>query len=323
MSRYHGKAHRSFDSEGTSIGVSPPLSPPRHPVYFVQSPSRSESQDGEKPSFHSTPLALSPTASPLHYSFSTDAVRTAPKPGSRRVLPQPTSGVASIRQPSQKKGYVPWTPGTIIEEEEQLASSAKKKGLSRWCMFLISFLFCILLLTIGALIFWLVCQPHSPRLLVKDVMFKELEVVPGTDEGVPTRVLTVNCTILLTLSNPSQYFGVHVSASEIDLVYSELVVGTGQVPKFYQPKDSERTFSVNVAGIKLPLYGAGPSLQSITDAGGGVPFHLGGVLQSRAYVFWKFVKPKFRNYISCDVIVNSSGMAFLKLIQKACSYTRN
>ncbi|KAJ7560648.1 hypothetical protein O6H91_04G138800 [Diphasiastrum complanatum] len=318
MSRYHGKMRHSFDSEGASIGASPPQSPPRHPLYFVQSPSR-ESQDGEKPSFHSTP-----TASPLHHAFSNhpaDAVRSALKPGSRRVLPQPSARAPSTLQSSHKKPFKPWNAGTIVEEEEHLPSSSKKKGLSRWCMCLISFLICILFLTMGALIFWLVCKPHSPRLLVKDVLFSELEVVPGTDQGVPTGVLTLNCTIMLTLHNPSKYFGVHVGASEIDLFYSDLAVGSGEVSEFYQPKGSQKTFPVNVGAIKLPLYGAGPSLQSITDAGGGVPLHLGGVIQSRAYVFWKIIKPRFRNYITCDIIVNSSGMGFLKIMQKTCSYT--
>ncbi|KAJ7513973.1 hypothetical protein O6H91_23G021300 [Diphasiastrum complanatum] len=327
MSKYHGKRRSSFDSEGTSFGASPPQSP-RHPVYFVQSPSR-ESHDGDKPSIQSTP-ALSPTASPLHPSFiqlppardheNGQRVVSHPKPGSRRILPQPSYGGVALPQVSHKKGYQKWTPNSILEEEEQQAGYRKRKELSRCCMFWLSVLFCILIFLTGVLIFWLVYQPHSPQVEVKDITFFEFEVVSGTDEGVPTDVLSTNCTLTLSIMNPSKYFGVHVRPSQISLLYQDLLIGTGQVPTFYQDKNSKSMFVVVVTASKLPLYGAGPSLQSITDAGGGVTLQIGGVIESRAYVFWKFIKPRFTDYFSCNIIVSSSGVNFLKLLQKTCSY---
>ncbi|KAE9604267.1 hypothetical protein Lal_00002477 [Lupinus albus] len=59
--------HAKTDSEVTSLTASSPTrSPPRRPLYYVQSPSR-DSHDGEKTvttaSLHSTPLA-----SPHHSS---------------------------------------------------------------------------------------------------------------------------------------------------------------------------------------------------------------------------------------------------------------
>ncbi|KAJ7569681.1 hypothetical protein O6H91_01G088600 [Diphasiastrum complanatum] len=322
MSRYHGKTRQSFDSEGTSFGASPPQSP-RHPVYFVQSPSRESSHDGEKRSFQSTPV-ISPTASPIHQSFmkiapdeNGQSTASHPKPGSRRILPQPCYGGANASQTSKKKGYRKWTPSTIIEEEEQQSGFEKKRGLPRWVMFGLSLLCCILIFLAGALIFWLVCQPHSPHVEVKDIVFNEFEVVPGTDEGVPTSVLSANCTIILSFLNPSKYFGIHVSPSDINMIYQELPIGKGQA------KESKRNLPISVTADKLPLFGAGPSLQSITSGGGGVPLEIQGSLQSYAYVFSKVVKPRFSSFFSCDILISSSGVNFLKLLQKSCSYSHS
>lgn len=103
----------SFDSDA-SLGNSPPSSPPRHghPVYFVQSPSRESTLDVDSlsQSFSRATPRESPHASPLHKHFkqaSTDSTTFStappPKPGSRRILPQPSYGVGAA--PNPKKGY--------------------------------------------------------------------------------------------------------------------------------------------------------------------------------------------------------------------------
>nr|GEU55968.1 zinc finger BED domain-containing protein RICESLEEPER 2-like [Tanacetum cinerariifolium] len=76
--------HAKTDSEVTSqTASSPTRSPPRRPVYFVQSPSH----DGEKNtnSFHSTPV-LSPNASPGRHSRNSSSTRFSGslRPGSRK-----------------------------------------------------------------------------------------------------------------------------------------------------------------------------------------------------------------------------------------------
>jgi hypothetical protein len=93
---------------------------------------------------------------------------TAPKPGSRRVLPHAGTGGG----PAQKKGYNrAWAPGTILEEEG--TENEKKKSLSRCCIFLIAIAFTIIVFFIGALVFWLVTMPHKPKITVQ-VIFHAL-----------------------------------------------------------------------------------------------------------------------------------------------------
>ncbi len=178
MSRY-GKMRASFDSE-SSLVPSPPLSPTRHghPVYFVQSPSRESTThdvDSFSQSFSRATPRESPMASPMHKHFKNGSsgstsfnMATAPKPGSRRVLPHAGTGGG----PAQKKGYNrAWAPGTILEEEG--TETEKKKSLSRCCIFLIAIAFTIIVFFIGALVFWLVTMPHKPKITVQ-VIFHAL-----------------------------------------------------------------------------------------------------------------------------------------------------
>lgn len=52
----------------------------------------------------------------------------------------------------------------------------------------------------------------------------------GSDfTGVPTKMLTVNGSLRLSVYNPATIFGIHVSSTTINLVFSEISVATGQV----------------------------------------------------------------------------------------------
>lgn len=52
----------------------------------------------------------------------------------------------------------------------------------------------------------------------------------GSDStGVPTKMLTVNCSVKMSVYNPATFFGIHVSSAPVKLMYSEIAVATGQV----------------------------------------------------------------------------------------------
>lgn len=51
--------------------------------------------------------------------------------------------------------------------------------------------------------------------------------------GVPTNMLTVNGTLRLSVYNPATFFGIRVSSTPVNLIYSDVVVATGQVRWFY------------------------------------------------------------------------------------------
>ncbi len=106
----------------------------------------------------------SPMASLMHKHFKNGSsgstsfnMATAPKPGSRRVLPHVGAGGAGAAH--KKGGYNrAWASRTILEEEGPEVET--KKNLSCCCIFLIVVLFSIAVFFIGALLFWLVTMPH-------------------------------------------------------------------------------------------------------------------------------------------------------------------
>lgn len=52
----------------------------------------------------------------------------------------------------------------------------------------------------------------------------------GTDfTGVPTKIMTINSTLHMSIYNPATFFGIHVHSSPINLVFSDISVATGEV----------------------------------------------------------------------------------------------
>ena len=52
----------------------------------------------------------------------------------------------------------------------------------------------------------------------------------GTDHsGVPTKLLTTNCSLHISVYNPATMFGIHVTSGPIHLSYSEISIAVGQV----------------------------------------------------------------------------------------------
>ncbi|KAK1265237.1 hypothetical protein QJS04_geneDACA022451 [Acorus gramineus] len=87
----------------------------------------------------------------------------------------------------------------------------------------------------------------------------------------------------ISVYNPASLFGIHVSSSAVNLVFSEIALATGQVQKYYQPRKSHRVVSVILQGEKVPLYGAGAGM-SVTSNGGPVPLTLDFTIKARGEV---------------------------------------
>lgn len=47
--------------------------------------------------------------------------------------------------------------------------------------------------------------------------------------GVPTKMVTTNCSLKISVYNPATLFGIHVSSTSINLIYSKIPIATGQV----------------------------------------------------------------------------------------------
>ncbi|XP_019191926.1 PREDICTED: uncharacterized protein LOC109186414 isoform X2 [Ipomoea nil] len=142
----------------------------------------------------------------------------------------------------------------------------------------------------------------------------------GSDHtGVPTRLLTVNCSLRMATHNPATFFGIHVSSTAVNLKYSQLTVATGEVDEYYQPSKSHKELTVRLHGHKVPLYGTGTSFVDL-DNKGGVPLKLDFEMRSHGYLIGNLVKTKHTRHVSCSLIIKSGMTKHVVLHKKSCTW---
>nr|AST13891.1 late embryogenisis abundant protein 6 [Betula platyphylla] len=303
------------ESDITSLAPSSPSRSPKRPVYYVQSPSR-DSHDGDKSSsMQATPIYNnSPMESPSHPSFGRH---------SRNSSASRFSGIfrsSSGRKGSRKRNDKGWPECNVILEEGSY-DDLDDKAFTRRCQGLLALLSFVLLFTTFCLIIWGASRPYKAEISIKSLAVNNLYFGEGSDSsGVPTKMLTVNGSLRMNIYNPAPLFGIHVSSTPVNLVYSEITVATGQLKKYYQPRKSHRTVSVNLVGNKVPLYGAGSSITVSSPNGGKVPLTLKFQIRSRGDVVGKLVRVKHRRQISCPLVIDSSSTKPIKFKENSCTY---
>ncbi|PWZ07364.1 hypothetical protein Zm00014a_017006 [Zea mays] len=303
--------HAKSESDVTSLAASsPPRSPKRGVAaagtgggggYYVQSPSR-ESHDGgvgggyKSSSMQATPVYNnSPSESPSHPSYG----RHSRSSSVSRFSGGLRGGGGGGRKVLNDKG---WPECSVIEEEGPYEGlGAGDSGLSRRCQIVLGFLTFVLLFTVFCLVIWGAARPYEPEVVVKSLVMDDFYAGEGTDHsGVPTKLVTTNCSLHVSVYNPATMFGIHVTSGPIRLIYSEISIAVGQVRRYYQPRKSHRTVTAVIHGEKVPLYGAGGGLTLSTSAGGGaVPLTLDFDLTSRGYVIGRLVRVTHRAHVTC------------------------
>lgn len=91
-----------------------------------------------------------------------------------------------------------------------------------------------------------------------------------------------------------------------------------QLKKYYQPRKNHHNVTVNLQGIKVPLYGAGASL-SVSDES-EIPLMLVFDLRSRGYVVGKLVKSTHRRRVSCSIVIDAHKTKPIKFKKDSCTY---
>ncbi|XP_031487312.1 uncharacterized protein LOC116255579 [Nymphaea colorata] len=312
--------HAKSDSDITSLAPSSPSRSPKRPVYYVQSPSR-DSHDGDKSSsIHATPVYNSPMESPSHPSFGRH---------SRTSSASRFSGTfrsSSGRKANRKRNDKGWPECNVIEEEGPYDDIDGEGGLSRRCQFFMAFLGFVFLFSVFSLIIWGASRPYKAEISVKSLTIQDFHCGEGADNsGVVTKMTTLNSSLKISIRNPATLFGIHVSSTPINLIYSEIPIASGELKKYYQPRKSKRTVEIVLQGEKVPLYGAGASLtvsgNGIPDSNlnGGIPLQLEFGIRSRGYVIGKLVKTTHKKHVSCSLTVKS--LKPVTLSGDACTYS--
>ncbi|XP_059457196.1 uncharacterized protein LOC132187060 [Corylus avellana] len=302
------------ESDITSLAPSSPSRSPKRPVYYVQSPSR-DSHDGDKSSsMQATPIYNnSPMESPSHPSFGRH---------SRNSSASRFSGIfrsSSGRKGGRKRNDKGWPECNVILEEGSY-DDLQDKAFTRRCQAFLALFSFALLFTTFCLIIWGASRPYKAEISMRSLTVHNLYLGEGSDSsGVPTKMLTVNGSLKMNIYNPAPLFGIHVSSTPVNLIYSEITVATGQLKKYYQPRKSHRIVSVNMEGNKVPLYGAGSGM-TIAPTGGKVPLTLNFQIRSRGDVVGKLVRVKHRRQISCPLVIDSSSTKPIKFKKNSCTF---
>ncbi|KAF5194016.1 late embryogenesis abundant protein, group [Thalictrum thalictroides] len=308
--------HAKSESDVTSLAPSSPSRSPKRPVYYVQSPSR-DSHDGDKSSsMQATPVYNSPMESPSHPSYGRHS-----RASSASRFSGPFRSSSGRKGNNRKRNDKGWPECNVIQEEGSYDDLNDDKGLSRRCQAVVALLAFVLLFTVFSLILWGASRPYKAAVSVKSLTVNNFYFGEGSDfTGVPTKMLTSNCSLKLSVHNPGTFFGIHVSSTPVNLMYSDITVATGQLKKYYQPRKSTHMVSINIIGDKVPLYGAGSSL-AVSDNKGEVPVKLEFGIRTRGNVVGKLVRTKHRLYITCAIDIDSTSNKPIKFKEDSCTYS--
>ncbi|KAF0917335.1 hypothetical protein E2562_017509 [Oryza meyeriana var. granulata] len=311
------------ESDMTSLATSSPSrSPKAGPAYYVQSPSRDSHDDGDKSSStQATPVYNnSPLDSPSHHSFGRHS-RVSSASRFSGNLRSASGSRGGGRRRMNAKGWR--EVDAAIDEEEEGVYDEFDDGYepSRCCVFAFRFSVLVLAFTVLCLIVWGIARHYKPGVVVKSLTVGNFYAGEGTDRtGVPTKLVTMNCSLQINVHNPSTMFGIHVSSTSIRIMLSEIAIANGQLEKFYQPRSSHHVALVIVHGEKIPLYGAGATL-ALSNAGGAVPLTIDLAVRTRGYVIGKLVRVTHTKRVKCPVVIDSGSSKPIRFTQSACSYT--
>ncbi|KAL6559892.1 hypothetical protein OROGR_005009 [Orobanche gracilis] len=308
--------HTKSESDVTSLAPSSPSRSPKRAVYYVQSPSR-DSHDGDKSSsMHATPSFNSPMESPSHPSFGRH---------SRNSSASRFSGIfrsSSGRKMGRKRNDKGWPECNVIVEEgkyDEFDDDDSDRAFTRRCQALMAVCVFIVLFTVFCLIIWGAGRPYKAEIVVRSLTVDNMYIGSGADfTGVPTKMLNVNGSLKISVYNPATFYGIHVSSTPVNLVYSDVVVATGQLKKYYQNRKSRKNVFVRVQGTKVPLYGAGSNLVTSSNAL-QVPLTLDFEIISRGDVVGKLVRTNHRKRISCPLVIDSASNKPIKFEKGSCT----
>ncbi|XP_019092231.1 PREDICTED: uncharacterized protein LOC104748226 [Camelina sativa] len=209
----------------------------------------------------------------------------------------------------------------IILEEGRSYDEMDDVTSIRNCQALLAVFALVVLFTFLCFISWGASIPYKAQISVKTFELHNFYVGDGSDfSGVRTAMLTINGTLRLSIYNPAPVFGVHVSSTPINLFFYELPIATGQLEEHHQRKKSRIMESVVIEGRRVPLYGAGASLEA-TERGGKIPVKLKFEVRSRSNVVGKLVRIWHTKRISCTFVIDVAINKPIPFNERSCRYT--
>ncbi|WZZ62029.1 uncharacterized protein LOC106399806 isoform X1 [Brassica napus] len=294
-------------SDMTSLAASPTRSSKRA-MYYVQSPSRDSYTSVTQPST----MMDSPThdsSSLGRHSRNSSESRFS---GISRSSSSDGKNVKKCR--SNEKEYETILEEGSYEEMDDVTSIRRSQALLAVFIFIILFAVC-------CLITWGASRPYKAQISVQTFELRNFYVGQGSDfYGMHTKLLTLNGTLRIGIYNPAPTFGIHVSSTPVSLFYYQLPIATGQLKEHYQQKKRFYTEAVVIEGRRIPLYGAGASLEA-TERGGKIPVNLRFEVKTRGDVVGRLVTIRQTKRISCSFVIDVAINKRMPINKSDCSYS--
>ncbi|KAG7582144.1 Late embryogenesis abundant protein LEA_2 subgroup [Arabidopsis suecica] len=298
------------DSETSlAASTSSPSRSSKRTFYYVQSPSRDDSS--------TSVIQPSPMDSPTHDSSSLGR-------HSRNSSASRFSGFRSSS--SGRKNGRKWKSNEqeckVILEEGSSYDEMDDATSIRRCQALLAVFTLVVLFIFFCFIVWGASRPYKAQISVQTFELHNFYVGEGSDfSGVSTKVVTLNGTLRIRIYNPAPVFGIHVSSTPINLFFYQLPIATGQLKEHYQLKKRQEMESIVVIeGRRVPLYGAGASLEA-TERGGKIPVKLRFEVQSRGDVVGKLVRIWHTKRISCTFVIDVASNKPIPFNKSSCRYS--
>ncbi|XP_020571512.1 uncharacterized protein LOC110018517 [Phalaenopsis equestris] len=325
----------NLDDDSAALFHSPP-----YPHYYVQSPSTtSNSAAIPPPSSSDSGAFLSPTFPSHHHHDSTCSRVTLSLYSSSSRGSKNDSYVEEKKHEVELKGGRRSNGANEEEEEEEMGGRGMKmrrrrrRGFikklvvldsneSSCCCVVFHFAWRITLsLVLAIFVFFMATNPPQPEFYFKIVNVRHFSLGEGVDEtGVPTKILSCNCSVDMNVVNRSRFFGLHIYPPLLEMSFETLKFASSQGQASYVESKSSSTARLFIGVKNKPLYGAGRSMEDLLESERGLTLMVRIRMHSRYRVVWGLIEIKHHHLQSCNVILQAmhDPISYAKLYGSSC-----
>ncbi|KAK9283442.1 hypothetical protein L1049_011684 [Liquidambar formosana] len=165
----------------------------------------------------------------------------------------------------------------------------------------------MLSLGLALLVFFIVTKPPPPKLSIKMAGIRQFGLGEGVDaSGIPTKILTCNCSMELLIDNKSKTFGLHIHPPLMEMSFGRLPFALSRGPELYAESYGSTLFQLYVGTRNRPMYAAGRDMEDMLESGHGLPLVIRVSLRSSFRVVWSLIEPKFHHQAECLLVLDSS-----------------
>ncbi|KAK8936784.1 hypothetical protein KSP39_PZI012220 [Platanthera zijinensis] len=129
----------------------------------------------------------------------------------------------------------------------------------------------------------------------------------GVDErGVPTKILSCNCSLEMEVDNKSYFFGLHIHPPLLEIYFGRLKFASSQGLESYVERASSSMEGLFVGVRNKPMYGAGSSMYDLLESGQGLSLTVQIRIRVWYQIVWGLIKVKHHQVEDCIIILHGT-----------------